>query len=647
MLMKNIFIVGISFLVSILNVSISNAQLNTDSLKNLIDHSDNETILMQALNHYAYQLYRSQADTAILYANKALKLAEKSKNNKEIFSALNLLGLAYQTKGSYHISLDYFKRELEYLPENDLNRAKTYHNMALTYRLLENNNDALKNELLAIKIFEINQDSVLIGAVYQTMCNIYRDLGDFNKAEEYILKSIKIFESIKNTGIDNRLSMLANSYTNYGNLLQKEGRLNEAVEKHNMGVQLHKKSGDLFNLAFAHENLGDDYVKLKKYNEALLNYNIAKEIMHQLNSETDVGYELMNISNVYQMTGNYSSALLNLDSAMNIFTRNNADAYLLEVYFSKYSIYDLLKDPVNALENYKKYNKLKDSLNTEDKKSELLRLKEEFETAQKEQQITLLQTENALKDKEKQVQIVFRNIAILIIIVVIFFGILMWNRFRIKQQIKQLEIRNSIASDLHDDIGSTLSSISLYSEMVNDQIKDINPKSVPLLNQISNNSKEMIENMSDIVWAIKPSNDVFKYIESRMFNFATEICNVKNIHLIFNRNELLEHFNLPMQQRRDLYLIFKEAINNAVKYSGCTEIEIRFQKTQSTFIMEITDNGVGFAKELLNGSKQKIFTHGGNGLTNMQMRAAEHKGKCEVATSPGNGTKITLALPIP
>jgi len=644
--MKKIFAVSLCFLFSILNVSISKGQLNTDSLKNIIDHSDDEHVLIQAFNDYAYQMYRSQADTAIFYANKALKLAEKLKSDKEIFSALNLLGLAYQTKGLYHISLDYFEKELEYLSENDLNRAKTYHNMALTYRLLKNNADALKNELLAIKILEIINDSVLIGVVYQTMCNIYRDLGDFNKAEEYILKSINIFENIKNTGIDNRLSMLANAFCNYGNLLQMEGRLNEAVEQHIIGVQLHKHSGDLFNLAIAHENLADDYKKLKNYDEALLNYNIAKDLMQQLNSETDVGYELMNISNVYILTGNYSNALLNLDSAMNIFLRNNADSYLLEVYYSQYTIYDLLNNPANALANYKKYNVLKDSLNTEDKKSELLRLKEEFETTQKEQQITLLQTENALQDKENQVQIVYRNIAILIIIIGVFFGILMLNRFRIKQQVKQLEIRNSIASDLHDDIGSTLSSISMYSEMVNDQIKDINPKSVPLLNHISNNSKEMIEIMSDIVWAIKPANDAFKYIESRMFNFATEICNVKNIHLIFYRNDTLDQFNLPMQQRRDLYLIFKEAINNAVKYSGCTEIAVRFQKIQSAFIMEITDNGVGFVKELVNGNERKTFTQGGNGLTNMQMRAADHNGKFDITTSPGNGTKITLALPI-
>jgi two-component system sensor histidine kinase UhpB len=486
--------------------------------------------------------------------------------------------------------------------------------MALTYRFLNNNNEALTHEVNALKISESNRDSVTVGVIYQTMCNIYKDMEDYELAEKYILKSIDIFEKVKNTGIDNRLSMLANAYSNYGNMLQKTGRLTEAVENHKKAAILQNESGDLYNKAIVYENLADDYKFMKRYSDALFNYNLAKDIMQQINSETDVGYELMKIAEIYKETGEYSFALANLDSALNIFTRNNADAYRLDVYNSKYKVYDLIGNTELALQFYKKYNVLKDSLNTESKKLELLRLKEEFEVTQKEQQIVLLETENALKDKEKQVQIVFRNIALFLIGILFVFGILLINRYRINQKVKQLEIRNSIAADLHDDIGSTLSSIRMYSEIVSDQVKENNPESIPLLQHMSENSKEMMENMSDIVWAIKPANDEFKNIESRIFNFATELCNAKNISLVIEQNVNLTGFKLPMEIRRDLYLIFKEALNNAVKYSACSKIVITFKREGNLFEMQIIDNGIGFNLSDLNENKDIKPRINGNGL---------------------------------
>ena len=641
-----IYIIQVLLVVMFLPLQVS-AQLNVDSLKRVVFHSNNEEALMSAYNDYAYLLYRSQADSAIYYAEKALSIAEKLNSNKEIFSAYNLLGLAWQTKGSYNLSIEYFKKELEYLPENDLNRAKTYHNMALTYRFLNNNNEALTHEVNALKISESNRDSVTVGVIYQTMCNIYRDMEDYELAEKYILKSIDIFEKVKNTGIDNRLSMLANAYSNYGNMLQKTGRLTEAVENHKKAAILQNESGDLYNKAIVYENLADDYKFMKRYSDALINYTLAKDIMQQLNSETDVGYEIMKIAEIYKETGEYSLALANLDSALNIFTRNNADAYRLDVYNSKYKVYDLIGNTELALQFYKKYNVLKDSLNTESKKLELLRLKEEFEVTQKEQQIVLLETENALKDKEKQVQIVFRNIALFLIGILFIFGILLINRYRINQKVKQLEIRNSIAADLHDDIGSTLSSIRMYSEIVSDQVKENNPESIPLLQHMSENSKEMMENMSDIVWAIKPANDEFKNIESRIFNFATELCNAKNISLDIQQNVNLTGFKLPMEIRRDLYLIFKEALNNAVKYSACSKIVIAFKREGNLFEMQIIDNGIGFNLSNLNENKVLKPRMNGNGLKNLKLRAEKHNGKLTIDSSPGKGTRVILSIPIP
>ena len=220
-------------------------------------------------------------------------------------------------------------------------------------------------------------------------------------------------------------------------------------------------------------------------------------------------------------------------------------------------------------------------------------------------------------------------------------------RYRLNQLLKITNIRNKIAGDLHDDIGSTLSSIRMYSDIVSEQIQNKNPESIPLLQKMSDNSKEMIENMSDIVWAIKPTNDNFKNIESRMFNFAVELCNAKNIRLIMQKNVTLESIKIPMEQRRDLYLIFKEAINNSVKYSTCTQIEVKFKKIGNILEMHIIDNGTGFDTNILGNADEIDRGRNGNGLNNLRSRALKHKGVLQVNSSVGNGTTILLVMPIP
>lgn len=208
-------------------------------------------------------------------------------------------------------------------------------------------------------------------------------------------------------------------------------------------------------------------------------------------------------------------------------------------------------------------------------------------------------------------------------------------RYRLNQLRSMQMMRNKIASDLHDDVGSTLSSIRMYSELVSLQIKEKNPESIPLLERMSNNSKEMIESMSDIVWAIKPANDAFKNIESRMFHFASELCSAKNIELQFEKNESLAELKMKMEQRRDLYLIFKEAVNNAVKYSGCSKLSITFDKSGELFNMKISDNGIGFDTSI---------HQNGNGMANMKRRAESQHGTLQIHSSNTNGTTIELNL---
>ena len=210
-------------------------------------------------------------------------------------------------------------------------------------------------------------------------------------------------------------------------------------------------------------------------------------------------------------------------------------------------------------------------------------------------------------------------------------------RYRLNEVLKIQAVRNKIASDLHDDVGSTLSSIRMYSSIVNNQVKESHPQSAELLNKISSNSEEMIENMSDIVWMIKPGNDDFKSIEDRMLNFANERCTPADINFEFNKEPSTDVMQISMEMRRDIYLIFKEAVNNAVKYSGCHNIRVALTLQNQKLQVRISDDGNGF---------NTATVKNGNGLSNMQKRTATHKGTFQINAAICEGTEIIVSFPL-
>jgi len=196
-----------------------------------------------------------------------------------------------------------------------------------------------------------------------------------------------------------------------------------------------------------------------------------------------------------------------------------------------------------------------------------------------------------------------------------------------------LRIRNKIASDLHDDLGATLSSISIMSELVNLQVKDQSPQASALLDKIGNSSREMIELVNDMVWAINPRNDSFENIIKRMRTFASEILAAKDIAFHFDFDKNLIQSKLKMDMRRNFYLIFKEAVNNIAKYSGAANAFVMIWNRDTNLKMTIRDDGNGFE---MNTVKT------GNGLCNMKQRAAVMKAHFNLESIPGKGTTIEL-----
>jgi signal transduction histidine kinase len=157
------------------------------------------------------------------------------------------------------------------------------------------------------------------------------------------------------------------------------------------------------------------------------------------------------------------------------------------------------------------------------------------------------------------------------------------------------------------------------------------------LGKISDNSERMMEAMDDIVWSIKPSNDSMQKITARMREFATNVLEAKEIELEFNVAEEVYDVKLDMEARRDFFLVFKEAVNNAAKYSKATMVDILIRMKNKKLQFEIKDNGVGF---------DVAGADGGNGMGNMKKRAEAMAGQLSIVSEKGAGTTVTLKIPV-
>ena len=207
---------------------------------------------------------------------------------------------------------------------------------------------------------------------------------------------------------------------------------------------------------------------------------------------------------------------------------------------------------------------------------------------------------------------------------------------RISKYLTEEKLRSNIARDLHDDMGSTLSSINIISKMAL-QNKNTDLYMKEYLQKIKENSGRMLESMSDIVWAINPGNDTVEKLVLRMKEFTAEILEPLNIIYSFAEEGDFGNIYLNLSRRKDFYLVFKEAINNVAKYSQCSTVRIELKRDTESFSLLVKDNGAGF-------DESKIKK--GNGLTNMHSRAAAMNGLLKIETEIGAGVSIYLKVPV-
>jgi signal transduction histidine kinase/streptogramin lyase len=213
-------------------------------------------------------------------------------------------------------------------------------------------------------------------------------------------------------------------------------------------------------------------------------------------------------------------------------------------------------------------------------------------------------------------------------------------RSRVRRIVELERVRTRIATDLHDDIGSSLSQIAILSEVSRQRLGKGQTGVSESLAQIANTSRDLVDSMSDIVWAINPRRDRVSDLSQRMREFAVEVFTAREIEFSFRATADEQEIRLDADVRRQIYLIFKEAVNNAARHSGCTQAEIELVIEQDRILLHVRDNGRGFDPDVDAATIRK-----GNGLASMRARARALGGVIEIISQANMCTALKLNLP--
>ena len=211
------------------------------------------------------------------------------------------------------------------------------------------------------------------------------------------------------------------------------------------------------------------------------------------------------------------------------------------------------------------------------------------------------------------------------------------HKAQLRQQHALEQERHKIIADLHDDIGASLSSLQVNSVVAQQLLHQQPERAYQVLEKIAAQSKTLSGKISDMIWSMKPGKDEFMALSSRIKNFAHDILGDTNIHYLINVDKKADTEITDMSIRRNVVLIIKEAINNVVKYSAASMLDVNITIKSQCLQLSITDNGSGFDIH---------DTTSGNGLANMKKRAHDINGNFTIVSVIGKGTTITVDIPL-
>lgn len=610
-------------------------------------------------------------EEAIVASRTGLQHLSYKTDSLYIALAYNEIGINYDKLGDYSLAAENYLKALRLFELLGIEQevANTMGNIAVSYYRLNKRTDAAELFKESLVIRERIGDIKGIAANLGNLVTVYSVIS-LDTAWMYQQKAIQYAER---SGVK---PMLAQVYANTANLLSKQNKFEEAFQFQKKAIEIYQQTGDQYKLTLQYIQCAELSDRMTDSLEAENYYQLAFQHANKLQSKPLFQAFYSSKSGFYKNHRDFYNALVSAqmnfnyrDSLFSEKTKTNVEDLKLkyetekkDLQLSKLSAEqkqrELELDKQNKLIQISNLLNIKgqqeitllkqdqelqlgryQKIESEKAKQELINQSNERLLELTSQNVKILEQDKLLNERQIQRQKILSRVLVGSILISLVLGFLLFNRYQLKKTITQqknlLDIRNNIAKDLHDEIGSTLTSINILS-LVSGQALENNPlQAKEMLSQIATQSKTVQQNMSDIVWAIRPDNEKIEALSARMREFAGNVLESQNIKVNFDVDEGLLLKALPIQSRKEVLLIFKEVINNIVKHSGANEVQINWRETKNNYELVVADNGKW------KGGQSST----GTGIKSMNERALAVGGSFEINHGHG-GTTVCLKLPI-
>jgi two-component system, NarL family, sensor histidine kinase UhpB len=592
-----------------------------------------DTSRILALAESAYQLQNTNPDEALKLADRADSLSQILQYSKGRGRANRVLGNVCAIKGDHSRALELFELALSFSQDaNDIeNASKCYGNIGFICGVQGNYERALACHFQSVKLNEYVGNRRGVAFAYNNIAYVYEALGNNAKALEYLGHSLAILEEIGDQGA------AAVSLLNIGVMHFKDKKYDTALNFQLKALELLELVGDKTGLASAYASLADLFIATGDLEKVPAYLEKGLRAAQEINAPHFVGLIKESYAKYYYAKNDFTSSLRYASDAQKIAKQSGSMECMRDAAMQVFQAASKLGLHKQALESYQSFIALRDSMKNEKVHKRLLAL----EYALKDEKI---RAEQERKDLEHQAERE-RQRRTAVTAAIILFSLLaatLYGLYRVwKDKARQavVRMREKVSRDLHDSMGSNLSTINILSNVVMQELS--HPQSQlklkEILDKISSLSTDAMESVDDIVWSLNPRHDSFDEVVARMRLLGGQIFEGQGVNFMFYVYGDPAKCNLDIERRSDFYLIYKEAVTNISKYAKCRNVYLGLTVRSDFVELVIADDGVGFCNDTL-GS--------GHGLQNIKARSANLNAKLTIHSEINKGTRVQLTVPV-